>query len=106
MRPSGRGLNFSAAPGAFFDVPSGNRDLFVEPLIARTVGHDSDDPRIMSQPSYATVHQELASFISGGGARPDNLIDRLLAPPGTSNTRAIAKGVCASVLGSAATLVQ
>jgi hypothetical protein len=102
-------LNFNTAPGTFFDAPSGNRDLFVEPLIARTVGHDSDDPRIMSQPSYVDVHAELASFISGGGARPDNLIDRLLAgtpPAPPSDTRAIAKGVCASVLGSATTLVQ
>ncbi len=57
----------------------------------------------MSQPSYAAIHSELASF-PGGGLRPNNLIDRLLAGP--SDTRAIAKGVCASMLGSAITLVQ
>ena len=97
-------FDFNAAPGTAFAV--GARDAFVEPLIERAIGHSSTSTPILSQPSYAVVHQEIASFISGGGARPDNLIDRLLAPPGTSNTRAIAKGVCASVLGSAATLVQ
>jgi len=49
------------------------------------------------------VYEELASFQAAAG-RPDNLIDRLLA--GSSDTRSIAKGVCAAILGSAATLVQ
>ena len=97
------GFNFGAAPGQAFSV--GNRDSFVEPLIARAVGHSSTGPQLDSQPSYTIVHDEIAAFISGGGNRPDNLIDRLLAG-GTSDTPAIAKGVCASVLGSAATLVQ
>ena len=95
-------FDFNAAPGVAFSA--GNRDAFVEPLIERAVGHSSTSTPIASQPSYVDVHAEMASFVSGGGARPDNLIDRLLA--GTSNTRAISKGVCASVLGSAATLVQ
>ena len=96
------GFNFGATPGQAFSVA--NRDSFVEPLIARAVGHSSTGPQLDSQPSYAIVHDELAAFASGGGSRPDNLIDRLLG--GSSDTRAIAKGVCASVLGSAATLVQ
>ena len=95
-------FDFNAAPGVAFSA--GNRDAFVEPLIERAVGHSSTSTPIASQPSYTDVHAEMASYVSGGGARPDNLIDRLLA--GTSNTRAISKGVCASVLGSAATLVQ
>ncbi|MGB5489305.1 MAG: hypothetical protein WBM76_00620, partial [Woeseiaceae bacterium] len=61
------------------------------------------DPQLASQPSYSVVYDELASFTASGG-RLDNLIDRLLA--GSSDTRAIAKGVCAATLGSAATLVQ
>jgi hypothetical protein len=98
------GFNFGAAPGTAFGVA--NRDSFVEPLIARAVGHSSTSPQILSQPSYAAVHNEIASYDSGGvGLRPDNLIDRLLADPNT-NTLAIAKGVCAAVIGSAATLVQ
>ena len=98
------GFNFSAAPGTAFSA--GNRATFIEPLVMRAVGHSSTSAQIGSQPSYATVYDELGLYSSGGGLRPDNLIDRLLAPPGTSDTRAIAKGVCATVLGSAATLVQ
>ncbi len=97
------GFNFDATPGQAFSVV--NRDSFVEPLIARAVGHSSTGAQLASQPSYLTVHSEVASYDSGGvGLRPDNLIDRLLA--GSSDTRAIAKGVCASVIGSAVTLVQ
>ena len=97
------GFNFNAAPGTAFATGAA-RDSFVEPLILGAVGHSSSSPQIGSQPSYALVHAEVASF-SASGNRPDNLVDRLLATPG-SNTRSIAKGVCAAVLGSAATLVQ
>ena len=79
------------------------RDAFVEPLIERAVGHSSTSAPIGTQPSYLGVYAEVADFDTDG-SRPDDLIDRLLA--GTSNTRAIAKGVCASVLGSATTLIQ
>jgi hypothetical protein len=96
-------FDFNSAPATAFAV--GSRDAFVEPLIARAVGHSSTSAQIGSQPSYALVHEEVASFVSGGDDRPDNLIDRLL-DGGASDTRAIAKGVCASILGSAATLVQ
>ena len=58
---------------------------------------------LASQPSYAAVHEELATFQAANG-RPDNLVDRLIA--GQSNTRAIAKGVCAAMLGNASTLIQ
>jgi hypothetical protein len=67
------------------------------------VGQTSAGTALASQPTYAAVYDEVAAF-STDGTRPNNLIDRLLA--GSSETRAIAKGVCASVLGSAATLVQ
>jgi hypothetical protein len=97
------GFDFDAAPGTAFDPA--NRAVFVEPLIERAVGHSSTSAPLGSQPAYAAVYAELASFVSGGGARPDNLVDRLLAA-GASDTRAISKGVCAAVLGSAATLVQ
>ena len=42
---------------------------------------------------------------SSNGTRPANLVDRLLNN-GTADTRSVAKGVCAAVLGSAVTLVQ
>ena len=91
-------------PGFNFDAPAttafsaGNRGLFVDPLIDRIMGSG-----LASQPSYADVYSELAS-VAAAGTRPDNLIDRLIA--GGSNTRAIAKGVCAAMLGNATTLVQ
>jgi hypothetical protein len=96
------GFNFDSAPGTAFAV--GARNAFVEPLILAAVGHSSTSAQLGSQPSYTLVHEEVASF-GGAGNRPENLIDRLLQTPGT-NTRSIAKGVCASVLGSATTLVQ
>jgi hypothetical protein len=94
-------FDFNQAASQAFSV--GNRNNFVDPLIARAVGNGPTGPQIATQPSYGVVYQELASFAAAGG-RPDNLIDRLLAGP--SDTRAIAKGVCAATLGSAATLVQ
>ena len=96
------GFNFDAAPNTAFAAGTA-RDAFIEPLVERAVGHSSTSAPVASQPSYALVHAEVAAF-AGAGDRPENLINRLLA--GTSNTRAISKGVCASVLGSAATLVQ
>jgi len=81
-----------------------SRNDFIDPLIERAVGQTSGGTQLISQPTYLAVYDEVGAFQNAGGARPDNLIDRLLAGP--SDTRAIAKGVCASVLGSAATLVQ
>jgi hypothetical protein len=97
-------FDFNAAPSTAFSLA--NRGSFIRPLVLRAVGHSDLTVQIASQPDYTTVYEELASYSSGGGMRPDNLIDRLLPPQGTSNTRAIAKGVCATVLGSAATLIQ
>ncbi len=96
-------FDFGQPRGTAFSVA--NRNNFVDPLIARAVGQTSGGPQLLSQPSYAAVYDEAAAF-GGAGNRPANLIDRLLAPASTSDTRAIAKGVCASILGSAATLVQ
>ncbi len=95
------GFNFGAAPATAFG--GANRDLFVDPLIARIVGNGRTGPQLASQPSFNTVYNELAAAVSDGN-RPDNLIDRLIA--GGSSTEAISKGVCAATLGSAATLVQ
>lgn len=96
-------------PSFDFDAPAatafstGNRSNFIDPLLARVVGQTPTGPQLATQPSYSALYTELATFQAAGG-RPDNLVDRLLAGP--SDTRAIAKGVCASVLGSAATLLQ
>ncbi len=90
------GFNFDAAATTAFNAT--NRDLFVVPLIDYVMG-----TRLSSQPVYADVYSELAEFSAAGG-RPNNLVQRLV--DGGSSTRAISKGVCAAMLGNAATLVQ
>jgi hypothetical protein len=96
-------FDFDLTAGTAFNLS--NRARFVNPLIARAVGQTEFGPQLASQPSYTVVFDEVADFQAPNGSnRPDNLIDRLLAGP--SDTRAISKGVCASILGSAATLVQ
>ena len=95
-----------------FDLPAAtafnaaNRADFVDPLIERAVGQPATGAQLASQPDYAAVFDEIALAAAVANGRPENLIDRLLNAPIPSDTRAIAKGVCASVLGSAATLVQ
>jgi hypothetical protein len=92
-------------PGFDFDAQAavafapGSRDLFVEPMIDNAMGVG-----LVSQPSYPAVYEELASYISTGSGRPDNLVQRLIN--GGSDTRAIAKGVCTAMLGNAVTLIQ
>jgi hypothetical protein len=109
--PTGTGTMF---PGFRFDDPNtvafsiATRNLFVDPLIDRIMGTG-----LGSQPARAEVYSELASYQDIGTGRPDNLIDRLLNPPPVdgvpsvpSDTRGIAKGVCAAMLGNATTLIQ
>ena len=90
------GFQFDSAPLTAFGGSS--RDQFVNPLIDRIMGTN-----IATQPDRTAVYEELATFSAAGG-RPDNLVDRLVA--GGSGTRAISKGVCAAMLGSAVTLIQ
>ena len=91
-------------PAGFFSAPAStsfstaNRGGYITPLINRIMGTG-----LASQPAFADVNTELASFTATGG-RPDNLAQRLL--DGGSSTRAIAKGVCAAALGNATTLIQ
>ncbi len=95
------GFNFGAAAGTAFST--GNRGVYVNKLIDDIMGTG-----LATQPASASVYGELASD-SSNGVRPDNLIDRLLNPPPgaiPSDTRAISKGVCAAMLGSATTLIQ
>ncbi|MBT8097054.1 MAG: LamG domain-containing protein [Woeseia sp.] len=77
-----------------------NRNQVIDPLINRIMGIG-----IGTQPDFASVRDELG-YVTADGNRPDNLIDRLLVSPDNPDTRAIAKGVCAAVLGSAVTIVQ
>ena len=90
------GFDFNQPPATAFS--QGTRDLFIQPLVDRMMGID-----IATQPLYPDVRDELG-HVTGDGMRPDNLIDRLLA--GSADTRGVAKGVCAAVLGSGIALVQ
>jgi hypothetical protein len=91
-------------PAGFFSAPAAtsfspaNRSGFITPLVNRVMGTN-----IATQPAFADVNAELATITAAGG-RPNNLAQRLL--DGGSDTRAIAKGVCAATLGNAATLIQ
>ena len=107
------GFNFDAAPAAAF----GNQNALFDPLLNRVLG----TTQLAHQPDKNAARTELSQLVNGypddpslpvnpqGSAvvRP-GLLNAL--PPGQANdaqrTRAIAKAVCASVVGSAAMLVQ
>ena len=91
------GFDFSAAPAIAFN--GANRDVIIDSLVANAIGNG-----VGSQPDYATLSAELGYAVDNGN-RPDNLIDRLING-GNADTAGIVKGVCAAVVGSAATLVQ
>ena len=88
------GFDFNAAPATAY----ANRDAFITPLLDNIMG-----VAVMTQPDFMQVRDELG-FINASGSHPGDLIDRLIA--GGTDTRSIAKGTCAAVLGSAVTLVQ
>ncbi len=92
------GFDFNQSPAAAYS--GANRNLVIDPLIDRIMGIG-----IQTQPDFTAVRDELG-YVGSDGVRPDNLVDRLLVSPDNPNTRAIAKGVCAAVLGSAVTTVQ
>jgi len=97
------GFNFGAAPVTAY----ANRDALLQPLIDRVMGI-----AIQSQPDYVVVRDELGfNTFDPVTLRPDNLIDRMIAPnpdplEPQADTRGIAKGACGAVLGSAIALVQ
>jgi hypothetical protein len=95
------GFNFGAAPATAFG--GANRDLLIDPLIDRVMNIG-----VMTQPDFVDVQNELGYATPVVLGRPDNLIDRLLNSPSVPapDTHAISKAVCASVVGSAVTLVK
>jgi len=84
------GFNFGSPVGSAFS-PAG-RDAVINPLLARMVGTN-----ISSQPDPITTKAEINGLI-------DRLANCSTAP--CADTRGIVKAACASVLGSAAMLVQ
>ncbi len=97
------GFNFGAAPATAY----ANRNALIGPLIDRIMGI-----AIQSQPDFVDVRDELGvNTFDPITLRPDNLIDRMIAPnpdplEPQADTRGIAKGVCGAILGSAVALVQ
>jgi hypothetical protein len=94
-------FDFNALPSVAF--PGDQNDLF-NPLLDRVLGVT----QLAHQPDKAAALTELGQLVNGyPGGRP-GLLNAL--PPTESNdaarTRNIAKAVCASVVGSAAMLVQ
>ncbi|HET7609005.1 MAG TPA: LamG domain-containing protein [Gammaproteobacteria bacterium] len=101
------GFNFTTTPAAAF----ANENALFDPLLDRTLGL----VQLGHQPDKNAVRTELSRLVNGypddaglsGVVRP-GLLNAL--PPGQANdeqrTRAIAKAVCASVVGSAAMLIQ
>jgi hypothetical protein len=94
-------FDFNALPSTAF--PGDQNDLF-NPLLDRVLGVIP----LGHQPDRAATLTELSQLVNGyPGGRP-GLLNAL--PPGAANdatrTRNIAKAVCASVVGSAAMLVQ
>jgi len=92
------GFDFNLPPSTAYAGAA--RNQVIDPLVDRFVGIGIQD-----QPDFVDVRDELG-FVTSDGVRPDNLIDRLLVSADNPDTRAIAKAACASVLGSAAMLVQ
>jgi hypothetical protein len=96
------GFDFNAAPAAAF----GNENALFDPLLDRVLGVT----QLAHQPDKGLVRTELSQLVHGhptDPARP-GLLNAL--PIGENNdadrTQNIAKAVCASVVGSAAMLVQ
>ncbi len=92
-----QGFNFSASPAVAFS--GAGRDIIIDSLVTNAIGTG-----LGTQPDYTDLVAELGYAVDDGN-RPDNLIDRLING-GSADTAGIAKGVCAAVIGSAATLVQ
>jgi hypothetical protein len=96
-------------PGFNFNGPFANENALFDPLLNRVLGAT----QLAHQPDKTAVRTELSRMVNGypddpslsGPVRPG-----LLNMPGVVNdaarTRDIAKAVCATVVGSAAMLVQ
>lgn len=91
------GFPFGADPATAYAGAA--RDDVIDPLLQRMM-----PLHLVGTPLHDDVRNELG-YAAPVDSRPDNLIDRLIAG-GQANTRDIAKGVCATVLGSAVTNFQ
>jgi hypothetical protein len=92
------GFNFGAAKATAY--AGSNRDLIIDPLIDNAMGLF-----IQTQPDFSALKDELG-YLAPIGGHPGNLVDRLLNSADNPSTGAIAKAVCATVVGSAVTTIQ
>ncbi len=92
------GFNFGAPKATAY--AGSNRDLIIDPLIDNAMGQF-----IQTQPDFSALKDELG-YLAPIAGHPGNLIDRLLNSADNPNTGAIAKAVCATVVGSAVTTFQ
>ena len=95
------GFDFNAVPSAVYPA---SENLLFDPLLNRVLGVT----QIATQPDKNVVRGELHNMINGYSGDPTR--PGLLNSAGVTNnamrTRAIAKAVCSSIVGSAAMLVQ
>jgi hypothetical protein len=95
------GFNFGAVPSAVY--PSSENQLF-DPLLDRVLGVT----QLGSQPDKNVVRTELHNMINGysGDSTRPGLLNSTGVTNDATRTKAIAKAVCSSIVGSAAMLVQ
>lgn len=91
------GFDFDQNPG--YLANNGTKDLLLDPLLTRMVGN------LANQPTYANLKNGVTAPEPHPGLYA--LIERLRGTgSGAARTQQIAKATCATVLGSAATLVN
>lgn len=94
---------FTASVSAAFPGPGPAEDALIDPLLDRVIG--SVVSPLATQPDRGSIKAELDQLIHGIPA--DTTRPGLAAAGGDAvRTRAIAKSVCAAVLGSGAMLIQ
>jgi hypothetical protein len=92
-------FDFTVVPSAAFP---GNENALFDPLIDRVIGGSQP---LTNQPTKVNLRAELHNMVNGSGdpTRPGLLNTGTNDP---TRTKAIAKGVCSAVVGSATMLVQ
>jgi hypothetical protein len=95
------GFDFTATPSAAYPT---SENLLFDPLLNRVLGIT----QLASQPDKNVVRTELDHMINGypGDPTRPGLLNSAGVTNNATRTRAIAKAVCSSIIGSAAMLVQ
>src|SRR5690606_24390598 len=96
------GFPFTSNVADAWPGPGAVEDLFFDPLLDRVLG----EVQLGSQPSRAFVKDELRQLVHGLDTNDPDRRGLAFGGGDQSRTQSIAKAVCASVVGSAAMLVQ